>query len=271
MIIATDLDGTLLDDAKEVGLQEQEWLKSFLHKGNILAFLTSRNIQDVKKCIPWVFNYDGGKRYIGFDEGARILLPDNRIVYMPEISVEQLSTMISAFNDLIDGFTAFDQSGHYDVVLSPKKLAMLKIKGLLKGERTNRYYILKKFIKTIKKTNKQFWKIRLALKNKEVMPAFGYLRQLLPDCCVTLNEGSVEIMHSGSGKLGALKEICSRENIPVSEVLFFGDEGNDYYCMEVTNSYAMGNAPDWIKAVAKHTTETNNRQGVFIILKTLNG
>ena len=266
MIIATDLDGTLLDDSKLVGEQEQKWLLDFLSKGNVLAFLTSRNMKDVKTCVPWMLELEGCKRYIGFDEGARLLLPDNRIVEMPKMNISQVIEAIEQIQDQIIGFTVFYDGGHYDIVFSWRKLVVLKLKGFIKREHSGRYLSWKVFKK---KKDLLFWKIKPVVSSQKRKPIYEMFRHDLNGYCVTLNEGRIEIMHSESGKLGALKYICRKEKISIHDVFYFGDEGNDLYCMEQTTSYAMGNAPDWIKSVARNTTDDNNHHGVYKILNKL--
>ncbi len=267
MIIATDLDGTLLNDEKTIGDQEKTWLLKFLQRGNVLAFLTSRNQADVKKCAPWIFEMDNCKRYIGFDEGARVLQPDNRIVDMPMLKMPDILSIIAASKTSIDGFTAFLHGGHYNVVFSKARLAELKVKAALKRESTSRYLSWEAFQK---KTEESFWKIKLSVNQDKAFSVYSDLRASLPELCITLNEGRVEIMHGASGKLGALEYICGIEGVPLSEVIYFGDEGNDLYCLERTNSYAMGNAAEWIKEAASHVTDDNNHHGVLKILEELN-
>lgn len=264
MIIATDLDGTLLNDEKIVGEQEKEWLLNYLHNGNVLAFLTSRNQADVKKCAPWIFEQVQCKKYIGFDEGARVLLPDDHIVDMPMMTLSNIHPVIEASKASTDGFTAFFQGGHYNIVFSQIRLAELKVKAALKREKVNQYLLWDAFQK---KTKEAFWKIKLSVKQDEAFTLYQRLRTEFPMLCITLNEGRVEIMHGSSGKLGALEYICKVENVPLSEVLYFGDEGNDLYCIERTNSYAMGNAVQWVKDAAQHVTDDNNHHGVLNVLK----
>ena len=266
MIIATDLDGTLLNDDKIVGEQEKEWLLNFLHHGNVLAFLTSRNQADVKKCAPWMFEEAKYKRYIGFDEGAHVLLPDDRIVDMPLLTMSNTCPVIEASRASIEGFTAFFQGGYYNIVFSQIRLAELKFKAALKGEKTNRYLSWNEFIK---KTKETFWKIKLSVNRTEAFTLYQRLKTEFPMLCITLNEGRVEIMHGCSGKLGALEFICKTEKFPLYEVIYFGDEGNDLYCIEHTNSYAMGNAIQWVKEAAQHVTDDNNNHGVLNVLKDI--
>lgn len=267
MIIATDLDGTLLTDEKVVGDQEKVWLLKYLQSGNVLAFLTSRNQVDVKKCAPWIYEQDHCKKYIGFDEGARVLLPDNSIVDMPSMEISDILPIIEASKASIEGFTAFFRDGHYSVVFSRIRLAELKTKAALKREKTNRYLSWDDFQK---KTKETFWKIKLSVNLNNACSLYNSLKNDLPGLCITFNEGRVEIMHGDSGKLGALKYICGIEGIPLSEVIYFGDEGNDLYCIERTNSYAMGNAVEWVKDAAQHITDDNNHHGVLKVLEELN-
>lgn len=267
MIVASDLDGTLLDSNKQVGELEQKWIRNYLSKGHTFAILTSRNYEDTRKCVPWLVELIGCKRYIGFDEGARILLPDNTVYELPEMTHEQIKYVVSVISRYTDGITIFGKHSRQEVVFDKMLLIELRIKSYLKRE-SMANYVLWDAYKDVQDTA---WKIKLKLKSKlKPTNVYNAIITSLPDFCVTLNEGRLEIMNGKSGKYGALNHICSLEDALVSEVIYFGDEGNDIYCIEKTCSYAMGNAPDWIKNSAQHITRTNDQHGVYCVLQNLN-
>ena len=78
----------------------------------------------------------------------------------------------------------------------------------------------------------------------------------------------MEIFPQGISKGGALSQIMSRTGISPDEVLAFGDGENDIDMLTaVTYGFAMGNAFPAVKAAAFGETESNNRDGLGIVLR----
>ncbi len=89
---------------------------------------------------------------------------------------------------------------------------------------------------------------------------------------------TVRVIHSGKhwvdiqaariDKGCALQALCTRRGISPENVLTFGDYLNDIGMMRIgTQSVAMANALDAVKAVARHHTLANTADGVFHFLR----
>ncbi|HLR19072.1 MAG TPA: Cof-type HAD-IIB family hydrolase [Staphylococcus sp.] len=77
------------------------------------------------------------------------------------------------------------------------------------------------------------------------------------------SRGNIEITHSDAQKGIALETIAERLNIDMKDVMAIGDNLNDLSMLErVGYSVAMDNATPEVKAVAKHLTDTNEQNGV---------
>jgi hypothetical protein len=78
-------------------------------------------------------------------------------------------------------------------------------------------------------------------------------------------------MDAEKGKI--LAKVAQKLNIKKDEVVVLGDGLNDYSMFtEFQNSFAMGNAVDEIKEVAKYITDINVNFGVAkAIYRILNG
>lgn len=73
----------------------------------------------------------------------------------------------------------------------------------------------------------------------------------------------LDITPAGLDKGTFLKELARRLHIPSNHIATFGDMHNDLAMFEQSGvSYAMGNAPDKIKARATHITGSNENDGV---------
>ncbi|OOO00576.1 MAG: hypothetical protein ATN35_06640 [Epulopiscium sp. Nele67-Bin004] len=77
-------------------------------------------------------------------------------------------------------------------------------------------------------------------------------------------EEYVEVIQDNAHKASAVLELAKSYGITPDEICVFGDGENDIEMLEaVKYSFAMENAKDCVKQVAKYVTDTNNNQGVL--------
>ncbi|WP_145373075.1 Cof-type HAD-IIB family hydrolase [Staphylococcus cohnii] len=77
------------------------------------------------------------------------------------------------------------------------------------------------------------------------------------------SRGNIEITHSDAQKGIALNTIAERLNIDMKNVMAIGDNMNDVSMLErVGYSVAMENAAPEVKAIAKYETDSNEQSGV---------
>jgi len=72
------------------------------------------------------------------------------------------------------------------------------------------------------------------------------------------------------GKDVGIKKVLKSYKIDLENVVAFGDGGNDVSMLKyVPNSFAMGNAKDFVKNSATHITDSIENNGVYNALKYL--
>ena len=77
-------------------------------------------------------------------------------------------------------------------------------------------------------------------------------------------------MAKGVSKGNAIKALCEKLDIPLKEVVCFGDSLNDQSMFEVAGySVAMGNATEELKEVADKVTLDNDSNGIPAALKEI--
>jgi HAD superfamily hydrolase (TIGR01484 family) len=82
--------------------------------------------------------------------------------------------------------------------------------------------------------------------------------------------GLIQIMNASVSKAAALRNVIERRAITPDQVMVFGDDTNDLELFDMCGyPVAMGNAIDELKDKAWHVTETNNLDGVAIVLERL--
>lgn len=79
---------------------------------------------------------------------------------------------------------------------------------------------------------------------------------------------NVEFMHQTTSKGSALQLLLSYMDIPSSSVMAFGDSHNDYTMMKLAGiSIAVSNAPEEIRAISDDITLSNDEDGVGYALR----
>ncbi len=80
----------------------------------------------------------------------------------------------------------------------------------------------------------------------------------------------LDVMPKGVNKGEAVRYLQSHLGLSMDETMVFGDYLNDYEMLELAGfSYAMGNAHDDIKKIAKFEAKTNDENGVLVVLEEL--
>ena len=106
---------------------------------------------------------------------------------------------------------------------------------------------------------------RLAEIYKDLLHRFGEKFEIFRTC-----PRQLEVLPKGYSKGKTLQRIMEMNGWGKDEVLAFGDGENDVSMFEVvTNSYAMGQAKDYVKEKATFVTRSNNEQGILAVLKRL--
>ncbi|RLL45052.1 HAD family phosphatase [Oceanobacillus piezotolerans] len=78
----------------------------------------------------------------------------------------------------------------------------------------------------------------------------------------------IEIVKKGMNKAVGLQKIAKYFGIPKDRIIAFGDEDNDLEMIEYAGvGVAMGNAIIELKNIAKHITDTNEKDGIGIFLE----
>ncbi|HFI0452502.1 TPA: Cof-type HAD-IIB family hydrolase [Streptococcus suis] len=85
---------------------------------------------------------------------------------------------------------------------------------------------------------------------------------------VTSGYGSIDILPQGIHKAWGLEQVLNRLDIEPEQVMAFGDSDNDIEMLNyVGYSYAMENATDKVKAVAKYLAPSHVEAGVLQVIE----
>ena len=99
----------------------------------------------------------------------------------------------------------------------------------------------------------------------------AFVRDTCPDADVTSSWwDNIEIVPRSASKGSALQALAKSLNIPMDEVMVFGDSDNDLSMLKTAGvSVAMGNANERVRASARFETLTNDAQGVAAAIRAI--
>jgi Cof subfamily protein (haloacid dehalogenase superfamily) len=252
-LVATDLDGTLVDSRGELSERTREVLDRLDDLGVPLVVVTARPLRWMTELWPVV-----GRHGIGIVSNGAIVydVAADRIHELAGIEVEAglalvaavraaLPTAVFAF-ELVSGFAhepAYDEPHHVPEG-SPsgpaeELLTGTAVKVLVKAPGTDPVQL-----------------------RDAVSTAVGDLAT--PTWSV---DGLVEISAAGVTKAAALERVCDRLGVAAADVLAFGDMPNDLPMLAwAGTSYAMANAHPSVLAAVKHVAPSNDEDGVAQVL-----
>ena len=282
-LIASDMDGTLLNSNHEISKENLEAIKKAEEMGVKFAISTGRMYEDVKplldecglKCQCIVLN---GGEYI--DEEGKVL----EGIYIDREEASEIIDMIIKENIVAEIYT---NEGLYTV--NTKEEALIEVayrimafdpetsfEEAIKFAETHPHFVDLKYIKDIDEFLNSDIKIGkfVAFYNDEettikVKRKLEAIEGLAIASTFTKN---IEINNKEAQKGLILAKVAEKMGIKRDEVMVIGDSFNDYSMFtEFPVSFAMENAIPEIKEIAKYITDTNDNAGVAkAIYKILN-
>ena len=273
-LIASDMDGTLLNNNHLIPKENLEAIKKAEEMGVKFAISTGRMYEDVKplldecglRCQCIVLN--GGEYidedgnvlegiYIGKEEACKIINMIKNEDIVAEIYTSDglytVNTKEDALTEVAYRIIAFDPETSFEDAVEIAK--------------THPHFVNLKYIKDVEEFLNSDIKIGkfVAFYNDEettvkVKSKLEAIEGLAITSTFTKN---IEINNKEAQKGLILAKVAEKMGIKREEVMVLGDSFNDYSMFtEFTESFAMENAIPQIKQIAKYITDTNDNAGV---------
>ncbi len=121
--------------------------------------------------------------------------------------------------------------------------------------------------------NKPIRKLCFAGLQKQLDEFKDAISEIYPDTYeqVFVSSNWFEILRKGNSKGHAITKISKELNIPLTDFIAFGDGENDISMLKAAGcGVAMGNALETVKIVADDITKTNDEDGIYHYLKSIN-
>jgi len=258
-LVATDLDGTLLDDEGRITERTQDVLHRVQALGVRVVVVTARPLRWMDELWAAV----GGGRGVGIVSNGAVTydIGSRRVLERRGIPAADGLSLVAAIRDAAPG-TAFaleclggyrHEPAYVDLHPTPPDMRVAELDVLWDEP------AVKLLAQHLTLDPDEF--------RTRVIDAVG--DRATPTWTM---DGLMEISAAGVTKGGALSELCRRLGVAAADVVAFGDMPNDIPMLTwAGTSYAVANAHTTVRAAADHVAPANTENGVATVLAGLFG
>ena len=260
-LIAIDMDGTLLNDRKQVAAEQKKALEEAIKSGIHVVLCTGRPLFGT---LPIYENLNLGKEneYIIVNNGCSThKTEDYSLIDYRELSSEEIKELYFLSREYKLDFTLFNEDKYFFIGEEgeePNEFTIYDsnfvytpiIKISLDEALSGKYNIFKSMFLGSPEILDEFEKqLPEKIRKKYTFPrSQEYILEAMP-------------LEADKGK--AVKRLAERLGIKREEVMALGDGNNDVEMLEYAGiSVAMKNGTELAKKAAKYTTDTNENNGV---------
>ena len=253
-LIASDMDGTLLNDKNEI---HEEFYKVFqeLKKQNIIfAAASGRQYYNLAKRFEKIKD---DMMFIA--ENGTFVVYKGEELLLNALDKETAIELIKIGRDIKESY----------VVLCGKKSAYIESKDERLIKEVEKYYEEYKIVNDLTKVEDDILKVTICDFIGSEENSYTYYNDYKEKLQVSVS-GQIwlDITDKGVNKGLAINKLQELLNIKHEETMVFGDYLNDLEMMESAyHSYAMENAEEEVKKNARFIAETNDDDGVIKAIK----
>ncbi|MFI3210298.1 MAG: sugar-phosphatase [Peptostreptococcaceae bacterium] len=261
-ILATDMDGTILNSDKEITKEVYDAVQDAKKQGKKIVLATGRPLPGVTKYLEELHLNEEGDYVICFNGALVQEVKTKKVLSNIEMTFsdfEKIQNLANKHNMGIHINTPTEIVIPYE---TPNEYSVREatINGL---------DIVSKTMEDIKE-NVTFCKVM-------VIDSPEALEEFIPKIPSEMHEEFnivrsapffLEFLHKDANKGVALRTLCNHLGYSIDEAIAVGDEENDKHMIEYAGlGVAMDNARDSIKELANHITTNNNDSGVAKVIK----
>ncbi|NRQ40303.1 HAD-IIB family hydrolase [Nonomuraea sp. NN258] len=257
-MVATDLDGTLLDSTGDVSPRTRRALRLAREAGAEIVFVTARPPRGID---PIAAAADVTGTVISSNGALVYDLDSKRAISMYPLDPAVLRTLVDTLSAALPGIAFAVETGQRVLVEA----------GYTRRNVHNEAYCLE--IATVREVAEP------AVKLLAYTPAYQVDDMLA--AALAAAAGQAEITHSGGAgileisalgvtKAGTLDLLCRERGVSADEVVAFGDMPNDLAVLAYAGAgYAMANAHPLVLEATELRTLSNDEDGVAVVLERL--
>lgn len=264
-IVATDMDGTLLDPRGQLDLPRLEKILDKLdHRGVRFVIATGNEVHRMRQLLGHLAE----RVVLVVANGARIF-ENNELIQAQTWDDAMVDKALGHFKgrECQDQFVVTAMNGGF----VKKGTVFTELDKFMTPEMIEKLYQRMNFVDEfdsslfggVLKMSMVVGEERLDSVLQEVNDLFnGHVR------AVSSGYGCIDILQDGIHKAWGLVELLKRWNLKPEQIMAFGDSENDIEMLELAGiSYAMENAEEAVKRVATKVAPANSQAGVYKVLE----
>lgn len=248
------MDGTLLDDNHQINDEFWDSLIELKNRGITFCVASGRQYYNLLERFK---GHEKGLIFIA--ENGTIVMKDHKELYFKSLDKKMAFEFIKISRELSDVF----------VVLCGKNSAYIESKDKEFKESVKQYYHRCEEVEDLLMVKDDILKVSLYHKKDAENSIYPVYKKFENDFKVVIaGKNWIDIMNKDINKGVALRGLKEKLGLSSHNVIAFGDYLNDYEMMqEAEYSFAMENAHEELKKVAKYSAPSNNENGVVKIIK----
>ena len=264
-VIATDMDGTLLDPKGQLDLPRLEKILDKLDQCDIrFVIATGNEVHRMRQLLGHLAE----RVVLVVANGARIF-ENNELIQAQTWDDAMVDKALGHFKgrECQDQFVVTAMNGGF----VKKGTVFTELDKFMTPEMIEKLYQRMQFVDEfdsslfggVLKMSMVVGEERLDSVLQEINDLFdGHVR------AVSSGYGCIDILQDGIHKAWGLVELLKRWNLKPEQIMAFGDSENDIEMLELAGiSYAMENAEEAVKRVATKVAPANSQAGVYKVLE----
>ena len=264
-LIATDMDGTLLDPKGQVDIPRLEKILDQLEERGIrFVIATGNEIHRVKQLLGHLTE----RVVLIVANGARIF-EGNQLLQAQTWDDDMVNRALEFFKgrECQEQFVVTSMNGGF----VKEGTVFTQLENFMTPEMIELFYQRMNFVEKLEShLFGGVLKMSLVVGEERSDSVLEEINQLFNGSvqAVSSGYGCIDILQSGIHKAWGLQELLKRWDIKAEEIMAFGDSENDVEMLQLAGiAYAMENADDKAKAVATDFAPSNSQAGVYQVLE----
>lgn len=255
-LIAVDLDGTLLDDNKQVSARNSKALSGLLAQGVTIVIASARDNASISQVVPII------------QPGLYYISSGGALIYDP--SAKQMVWADYLSHELVDESVNFLKQYNYPVFLNKVNDYWVDRNNERVKMIENRYSLKTKLFSRVDETNSRIMRVSLAapveiLREAAANAVDSFQHRLTVSLA---SPDWLDLLLPEAGKGALLAKLQNKLGISSEQTMAIGDYESDLSLFErSSHRVAMGNAVAVIKNTSTYLTASNNEDGVALAIE----
>ncbi len=257
--IALDLDGTLLNSNHEISKTTKDYLIEIQQQGHKVILCSGRSYFGIRDLADELKIKEYGGYIVSYNGGSATCPRKEKELFTNNFTVSEVRKLYEALDHYAENFVTY---GHGTINCKVPNHRIETSSKIMNAEITTDILVnspkvvLQDEVETISAI---YPKVKDVV--REIDSTYNVFRSV---------PHLIEITPYNSDKASGLKKLFEVENLDLDSLIAFGDGENDLTMLEFAHvGVAMGNAMDEVKNVADLITDTNDNDGIVLMLKEL--